>query len=200
MSAVTAAAVQDLRQRTGAGMMDCKKALVETDGNIDKAIEFLRKKGISSADKKAGREAKQGSVSSYIHGDGRIGVLVEVNCETDFVARNENFQQFCRDICMQVAATAPGYLNPESVTQADIDREKEVLKEQARAEGKPDNVVEKIVEGRIRKFYEEHCLTKQAFVKNPDISIEEYTKETIAKIGENIVIRRFVRFELGQSE
>lgn len=200
MSAVKASVVQDLRQRTGAGMMDCKKALVETDGNIDKAIEFLRKKGISSAEKKAGREAKQGSVTSYIHGDGRIGVLVEVNCETDFVARNENFQEFARDIAMQVAATDPRYLDPDAVQDGDIEKEKEVLRAQAKAEGKPDAVVEKIVEGRVRKFYEENCLVKQAFVKNPDISIEDYTKETIAKIGENIVIRRFVRFELGQAE
>lgn len=200
MSGISAAVVQDLRQRTGAGMMDCKKALVETQGDVDKAIEFLRKKGISSADKKAGRETKQGAITSYVHGGGRIGVMVEINCETDFVARNENFQAFCQDVAMQVAATNPRFLDRDSVPAEVTEKEKEILKEQLKAEGKPEAVWEKILVGKIDKFYKENCLLEQEFVKDTDRTIQEYLKETIAKIGENIVISRFVRFELGQSD
>lgn len=200
MSGISAAVVQDLRQRTGAGMMDCKKALVETQGDVDKAIEFLRKKGISSADKKAGRETKQGSITSYVHGGGRIGVMVEINCETDFVARNENFQSFCQDVAMQIAATNPGFLNREAVPSDVIEKEKEILKEQLKAEGKPEAIWEKILVGKIDKFYKENCLLEQEFVKDTDRTIQEYLKETIAKIGENIVISRYVRYELGQSD
>ncbi|TVQ78804.1 MAG: translation elongation factor Ts [Bradymonadales bacterium] len=200
MSGVTAAAVQDLRQRTGAGMMDCKKALMETQGDLEKAIEFLRKKGISSADKKAGRETKQGAVVSYIHGGGRIGVLLEVNCETDFVARNENFQGFCQDVAMQVAATNPQFLDRESVPTSVLDKEKEILGEQLKSQKKPENVIEKIVQGKLEKFFEENCLLEQSFVKDPDLSIRDYTKEAISKLGENINIARFARFELGQMD
>ena len=198
MSAITATAVQDLRNKTGAGMMDCKKALAETNGDVEKAIEYLRKKGVSAAEKKAGRETKQGSIISYIHGGGRIGVLVEINCETDFVARNENFQNFARDIAMHVAATNPRFLNREAVPANVLEAEKEIHRAQLRDQKKPEAMMEKIIEGKLNRFYEENCLLEQAFVKNPDVTIGEYLKETIAKIGENIVITRYVRFELGQ--
>lgn len=198
-AAVSASDVQELRQKTGAGMMDCKKALMETQGDMEQAVEYLRKKGIASADKKAGRETKQGSVVSYIHGGGRIGVMVEINCETDFVARNENFQEFARDIAMHVAATNPAYLKREDVPEEVLAKEREIIREQAQTQGKPANVIDKITQGRIEKYFAENCLMEQAFVKNPDISIQDYLKQTISTIGENIVISRFVRFELGQS-
>lgn len=198
MAQISAAVVSDLRQRTGAGMMDCKKALVETSGDVDKAIEFLRKKGIASASKKADREAKQGVVSSYIHGGGRIGVLLEINCETDFVARNEQFVSFSNDVAMHIAATNPAYVRPEDVPADVLEKEKDILKAQLKEQGKPENVMDKIIEGKINKFYEENCLVKQAFVKDTDKTIEEFTKEAIATLGENIIIRRFARFELGQ--
>lgn len=199
MSNISAATVQDLRQRTGAGMMDCKKALLETQGDVEKAIEFLRKKGISSADKKAGREAKQGMVTSYIHGGGRIGVLLEINCETDFVARNDDFQEFAKDVAMHVAATNPRFLKREEVDTSVLDKERDILMAQLKEQGKPENMLEKIVTGKLEKFYEENCLLEQAFVKDTNLTIDELTKQTIAKIGENIVIRRYVRYELGQS-
>lgn len=197
---IKASEVQDLRQKTGAGMMDCKKALMECGGDVEKAIEFLRKKGISTAEKKAGREAKQGAVTSYIHGGGRIGVLVEINCETDFVARNENFQEFCKDVAMHVAATNPLYLKREEVPADALDKEKDILKAQLKEQGKPEQVWDKILEGKMNKYYEENCLMEQAFVKDTDLSIEELRKQTVATIGENIVIKRFVRFELGQED
>jgi elongation factor Ts len=196
----TASNVQLLREKTGAGMMDCKKALVETGGDIEKAIEFLRKKGMASADKKAGREAKQGAVSSYIHGGGKIGVMVEVNCETDFVARNENFQAFCRDVAMHIAAANPRYLSREQVPAEIIEKERAIFMDQAKASGKPEAVISKIVDGKIEKFYEEICLLEQSFVKNPDQKIQDFLKETIAKLGENMLINRFIRFELGRAE
>ena len=199
MSAISASSVQDLRNKTGAGMMDCKKALSETNGDVEKAVEYLRKKGVSAAEKKAGRETKQGSIISYIHGGGRIGVLVEINCETDFVARNENFQNFSRDIGMHVAATNPRFLNREAVPTDILEKEKEIHRAQLRDQKKPEAMMEKIIEGKLNRFYEENCLLEQAFVKNPDVTIGDYLKETIAKIGENIVITRYVRFELGQS-
>jgi len=197
---ISAAVVQDLRQRTGAGMMDCKKALVETGGDLDKAVDFLRKKGISSAEKKAGRETKQGSIGSYIHGGGRIGVLLEINCETDFVARNEAFQNFSRDVAMHIAAANPTYLNRDSVPAGVLEKEREILSEQLRTQGKPENMIEKIVEGKLSKYYEENCLLDQAFVKDTSMSVEECLKQTIATLGENIVVRRFTRYELGQAE
>ncbi len=197
---LSASNVQALRNKTGAGMMDCKKALVETGGDIEKAIEFLRKKGIASAEKKVGRETKQGAVTSYIHAGGKIGVLVEVNCETDFVARNENFQNFCRDIAMHVAAAAPRYLDRKAVPEAVIEKEKEIAIEQARGSGKPDAVLAKIAEGKIVKFYQENCLLEQSFIKNPEMTVESFLKDTVGKLGENMAISRFVRFELGRGE
>lgn len=197
---MSASTVQALREKTGAGMMDCKKALMETGGDMEKAIEYLRKKGIASAEKKAGREAKQGSVMSYIHAGGRIGVLVEINCETDFVARNENFQNFSRDIAMHVAAANPRFLNRQAVPESVLAKEREIFMEQAKGSGKPANVLGKIVDGKVEKFYGEVCLMEQAFIKNPDLTIEAYLKETIAKLGENMMISRFVRFELGETQ
>lgn len=196
----TANDVQTLREKTGAGMMDCKKALVETGGDLEKAIDFLRKKGVASAEKKVGREAKQGSVVSYIHGGGKIGVLVEINCETDFVARNDMFQNLCRDVAMQIAAANPRFVSREHVPADVIAREREIFMDQAKQSGKPEAVLSKIVDGKLEKFYEEACLMEQVFVKNPDQKIRDLLKETIAKLGENMMISRFVRFELGRGQ
>jgi elongation factor Ts len=198
MAEVSAEMVRDLRDRSGAGIMDCKEALRESKGNMDGAVDYLRKKGLSKAAKKAGRTASEGVVSSYIHAGGKIGVLLEVNCETDFVARNEVFQGLVRDIAMHIAAVNPSYLAPEEVPAADLDREKAILTEQAKESGKPDNVIPKIVEGRLSKFYEERCLLKQKFVKDPDTSIEDLIKAKISELGENLLIRRFVRYQLGE--
>lgn len=195
---VTAGMVKELREKTGAGMMDCKKALSESNGDMEKAIEILREKGIASAAKKAGRIAAEGLVDSYIHGDGRIGVLVEVNIETDFAAKNEEFKAFVKDIAMQVAAAKPEYVRREEVPADIIEKEKEILKAQALNEGKPEKIVEKMVEGRIEKFYKEVCLLEQPWVKDPNKSIQELLNEKIATIGENINIRRFARFERGE--
>ncbi|KGG80832.1 translation elongation factor Ts [Caloranaerobacter azorensis] len=195
--AVTASMVKELRERTGAGMLDCKKALVEANGDLEKAVEILRKKGLSKAAKKAGRIAAEGIVDSYIHG-GRIGVLVEVNSETDFVAKNEEFKQFVRDIAMQIAAQSPRYVSREDVPAEVIEKEKEILRQQALNEGKPEHIVEKMVEGRLEKFYKEVCLLEQPFIKDPDVTIKDILTEKIAKIGENIKIRRFVRYEVGE--
>jgi len=195
--AVTALMVKEIRALTGAGMMDCKKALTETDGNIDEAVKLLREKGLAKAAKKAGRLASEGLISSYIHG-GRIGVMVEINSETDFVAKNEEFQQFGKDVAMHIAAANPLYVKREEVPTAFIDAEKEVLKNQALNEGKPEKIIEKMVEGRIAKYYKEICLLEQPFVKNGDVTIEELLNSLIAKIGENLSIRRFSRFEVGE--
>jgi elongation factor Ts len=195
---ITASMVKELRERTDAGMMDCKKALVETDGNMDKAIDLLREKGLAAAAKRAGRIASEGIVDSYIHGNGRIGVLVEVNCETDFVARNEKFTTFVRDIAMHIAASNPQYISKEDVSQEDIEKEKAILRAQALNEGKPEKIVDKMVEGRIAKFYEENCLLEQAFVKDPDITVGNLLNSMIASINEKISIRRFVRYERGE--
>jgi elongation factor Ts len=195
---VTAALIKDLRERTGAGMSDCKKALVEVEGDMDKAIDYLRTKGLAKAAKKAGREATEGAVVSYIHGGGRIGVLVEINCETDFVARNEDFQAFTREVALQVAAMNPQFVRKDEVSQAVIDREREVLLAKAKESGKPDQVVQKMVDGQISKWMKEICLLDQAWVKDPDKTIDQVQQELIAKLGENIKIRRFVRFELGE--
>ncbi|MDQ0090593.1 elongation factor Ts [Paenibacillus anaericanus] len=196
--AVDAKAVKELRERTGAGMLDCKKALEETNNDITKAIEFLREKGLGAAANKAGRIATEGVVQSYIHAGGRIGVLVEVNCETDFVALTDQFKEFARDIAMHIAASNPRYVSREEVPQADIEKEKEILKAQALNEGKPEKIVEKMVEGRIGKYYEEFCLMEQSFIKDPDKTISQLLNEKISTIGENISIRRFVRYELGE--
>jgi elongation factor Ts len=196
--AINAADVKTLRQRTGAGMLDCKKALEEANGDLTKAAELLREKGLAAAAKKGDRIATEGIVDSYIHGGGRIGVLVEVNCETDFVAKTEQFRSFVKDIAMQIAAANPKFLSREEVSQADLDKEKEILRNQALNEGKPEKIVDKMVEGRINKYYEENCLLEQAFVKDPDKTITTLLNEKISAIGEKISIRRFVRFELGE--
>jgi elongation factor Ts len=199
---VTATSIKDLRERTGAGMADCKKALTETSGDMDKAIDYLRAKGLAKAAKKAGREATEGLVTSYIHAGGRIGVLVEVNCETDFVARNDDFVGFTKDVAMQIAAMTPLYVRKEEVPADAVEHEKSVLvakaKEDPKMAGKPDQVLAKITEGQVTKWLKEICLLDQPFVKNPDKTIEQLQQELVAKIGENIKIRRFVRFELGE--
>jgi elongation factor Ts len=195
---VDASTVKELRERTGAGMMDCKRVLVETDGNIEKAIEVLREKGLAAAAKKAGRIASEGIVEAYIHGGGRIGVLIEVNSETDFVAKNVDFRAFVRDMAMQVAATSPMYVSRDEVDQAVIEKEKEIFRQQAINEGKPEKIIEKMVEGRVEKYYKEICLLEQPFVKNPDMTIQVVLNSMIAKIGENLSIRRFTRYEMGE--
>ena len=195
---VTASKVQELRAKTSAGMMDCKKALEATEGDFEKAIDWLRQKGLSSASKKAGRVAAEGSVVSYIHGEGRVGVLLEVNSETDFVARNEGFKTFTKDIAMHIAATAPVAVSTDELDQALIAREREVLTAKAREQGKKEDMIPKIVDGQIKKWMSDVALLEQKFVKNEDLKISDYLKQTIATIGENIVIRRFVRFELGE--
>jgi elongation factor Ts len=196
--AINAADVKTLRERTGAGMLDCKKALEEANGDLTKAAELLREKGLSAAAKKGDRVATEGTVESYIHGGGRIGVLVEINCETDFVGKTDQFKSFARDIAMHIAAANPKFLSREEVSQAELDKEKEILRNQALNEGKPEKIVDKMVEGRMNKYYEENCLMEQAFVKDPDKSITTLLNEKIATIGEKISIRRFVRFELGE--
>lgn len=196
--AVTAASVKELREKTGAGMLDCKNALVEAGGDIEKAIKILREKGLSAAAKKADRIATEGVIESYIHAGGRIGVLVEINCETDFVGKTEEFKTFAKDIAMQIAAANPLYVRREDVPEEHLEQEREVLRAQALNEGKPEHIVEKIVEGRMGKFFEEHCLLEQQFIKDQDKTISELLNEKIAKIGENISIRRFVRYELGE--
>ena len=198
MAEITAALVKELRERTGAGMRDCKKALSATDGDLEKAIDFLREKGLAAAAKKAGRVAAEGLVEAYIHGGGRIGVLVEVNCETDFVAKTDAFKELVKDIAMHIAATNPSYLKREEVPTAELEHEQAVLAEQARNEGKPEKIIEKMVAGRIEKYYKEVCLMEQPFVKDPDKTISDLITESIAKIGENISIRRFTRYQLGE--
>lgn len=194
--AVTVADIKKLRDMTGAGMMDAKKALEEHDGNIDAAIKYLREKGIAKQAKRAERIASEGMIASYVHG-GRIGVLVEVNSETDFVAKNADFQQFAKDMAMQIAASSPLYVNVEEVPQDKIENEKEILRQQALNEGKPENIVDKMVEGRIRKYYEEVVLMEQAFIKDPDKKVKNLLEDINFKIGEKITVRRFVRYELG---
>ena len=194
---IDASIVKDLRSRTGAGIMDCKEALLDSDGNVEKAVDFLRKKGIAKAEKKAGREADQGAVLSYIHPGNRIGVLVEVKCETDFVAKTDGFQTFVKDVAMQIAATNPLSVTRDGIDSVVVDKEKEIFTEQAKLSGKPDNVLEKIIEGRIEKFYQEICLLEQSFIKDSDKSVKDILMETIATLGENISIARFSRFEVG---
>ncbi len=198
MSTISAGVVKELREKTGAGMMDCKEALTQNAGDFEKAIEWLRKKGIASASKKAGRATKDGLVHSYIHGEGKVGVLVEINCETDFVARTEQFKAFVRDVGMHIAAASPQWTRPEEVPAELLAKEKEIAIEQMKASGKPAAVLEKIAEGKIKKFYEETCLLQQVFVKDSTKTIEQLLKETIATLGENITIRRFARFVLGE--
>jgi len=195
---VTPEKVKERRGKTGAGVMDCKKALVEANGDMEKAIVILREKGLAKAAKKQSRSATEGIIESYIHGNGRIGVLVEVNCETDFVARNEEFKILAKDIAMQVAASNPKYLSREDVPDEVIEKEREILRAQALNEGKPEKIVDKIVDGRIEKFFEENCLLEQAFIRDPDKKVSQYIMEKIAVIGENITVSRFVRFERGE--
>ena len=195
---ITASQVKELREKTGAGMMDCKKALTETDGDMDKAIAYLREKGLAAAAKKSGRIASEGAVGSYIHMGGKIGVLVEVNCETDFVAQNDAFQTFVKDLAMHIAAANPTYMNKDEVPAEVIESEQAILRNQAINEGKPEAIAEKMVAGRIAKMYKEVCLMEQPYVKNPDLTVEELLKEQISAIGENIIIRRFVRYQMGE--
>ena len=195
---ITAQMVKELRERTSAGMMDCKKMLQEAEGDMEKAAELLRKKGLAAADKKSGRTAAEGAVGSYIHGTGSIGVLVEVNCETDFVARTDEFQTLVRDIAMHIAAADPRFVRREEVTQSVLDKEAEIYADQMRAEGKPEKIIPNIVKGKIEKYYSEHCLLEQAYIKDTDKSVQGMITEKIAKIGENIQVRRFARFKLGE--
>lgn len=198
MANFTASDVMNLRQQTGAGMMDCKKALTETNGDMEKAVEFLREKGIATAAKKAGRIAAEGVVDSYIHMGGKVGVLVEVNCETDFVARGEKFKQLVHDVALQIAAAKPLYVSREEVPAETIEKEKEILRVQAINEGKPAAIAEKMVEGRIKKYYEDFCLLDQKFVKDPEKTVSDIIVEATAQIGEKISVRRFVRYEMGE--
>jgi elongation factor Ts len=193
----TAKDVMELRGRTGAGMMDCKKALTATEGDMEKAIDFLREKGLAAAAKKQSRIAAEGIVDSYIHMGGKVGVLLEVNCETDFVAKTDEFKELVHDIALQIVASAPEYVRREEVKADHLEHEKEILAAQARNEGKPEKIIEKMVQGRVDKFYKEVCLLEQPFVKNPDITVEQLVNEKIAKIGEKISVRRFVRYKMG---
>ena len=199
MGNITAKLVKDLRDKTGAGMMDCKKALVDSNGDMDKAVEFLRKAGVAKAEKKGDREAKEGIIYSYIHHGGRLGVLVEVNCETDFVAKTDGFKDLAHNLAMQIAATNPVAVTPEDVPSDIIEKEKEIFSSQAKESGKPDNIIEKIVDGRIQKYYQEICLVEQPFIKDPDKRVGDLVTEAIATLGENITIGRYTRFSVGES-
>jgi len=194
---VSAEKVKELREKTGVGFMECKAALQEANGDLDAATTILRKKGLASAAKKSGRETKEGLIGSYIH-NGKIGVMVEVNCESDFVARNADFQALVKDIAMQIAASDPRFIRKEDVTEEVLAKEREIYKEQARSTGKPENVLDKIVEGRVSKYYSESCLLEQPFVKDPNLSVKDHIASHIQKIGENIQVRRFVRYKLGE--
>ncbi len=199
MAEINAKMVKQLRENTGAGMMDCKNALSECDGDMDKAVDFLRKKGLATAQKRAGRAMTEGTIQSYIHMGGKLGVLVEVNCETDFVARNDDFKEFTKNIAMHIAASNPLGIRPEDVPADIIEKENEIYRAQASEMGKPENVIEKIVEGKINKFFTDNCLLNQAYVRDPDITISDLLNDLMAKIGENITIKRFVRYQIGES-
>ena len=199
MTKISADMVKQLREKTGAGIMDCKEALGETGADMDKAVEYLRKKGLATAAKRAGREMSEGLVHAYIHTGGKIGVLVEVNCETDFVAKNEDFAELTKNIAMHIAASNPVGIRPEDVPGEVVEKEKEIYKAQALESGKPEKVVDKIVEGKLSKFFKESCLLNQPYVRNPDITVADMLNEAIAKIGENITIRRFTRYQIGES-
>jgi len=199
MSTISAVMVKELREKTGAGIMDCKQALTESDGDIGDAVDFLRKKGLATAKKRAGRDASEGVIQSYIHMGGKIGVIVEVNCETDFVAKTDDFKEFTKNIAMHIAATSPVGIVPEDVPEEIISKEKEIYRAQALETGKPENIVEKIAEGKVQKFYKENCLLQQPYVRDPNLTVEDVINDVIAKIGENISIRRFVRYQIGES-
>ncbi len=198
MAQITAAMVKELREATGSGIMDCKKVLAEADGNMEKAVELLRKKGLAKAAKRAGRSTSEGIIYSYIHTGAKLGVLVEVNCESDFVAKTDDFKQFAKNIAMHIAAANPVGLNPEDVDPEIVEKEREIFRAQMLEEGKPENIIDKIVDGKIEKFYKEVCLMSQQYVKDPQKTISEVLQETIGKIGENIQIKRFARFQIGE--
>jgi len=195
---ISAKAVKELRDKTGLGMMDCKKALTETSGNMEEAVVWLRKKGLAKSSKLANRIAAEGTVASYIHAGGKIGVLLELNCETDFTARNEEFLTLAKDITMQIAAANPAYLSAESIPTEVLDRERDISREQLKTSGKPDNIIEKIIEGKLKKFFQEHCLLEQAFIKDTDKKVQDLINETTGRIGEKISVRRFARYALGE--
>ncbi|MBN2124233.1 MAG: translation elongation factor Ts [Deltaproteobacteria bacterium] len=197
---INASMVKELREKTGVGIMDCKKALAESNGDMEKAIEYLRKKGIATAKKRGGRTTSEGQIQSYIHAGGKIGVLVEINCETDFSGKTEDFTEFARNIAMQIAATNPLSVDRDGVPPDILDKEKDIYATQAKESGKPEKVIEKIVEGKMKKFFSEACLLEQPYVKNPDITVQDLLNEMIAKTGENVLIRRFSRFQLGESD
>jgi elongation factor Ts len=197
--AITAGMVKELRDKTGAGIMDCKEALGAADGSMDGAIDYLRKKGMQSAEKRSSRSTREGLVHAYIHGGGRLGVLVEINCETDFVARTDDFQELARDIAMHIAASNPQYVSRDDVPEDVLAKERHILEEQAKNAGRPERVIPNIVEGRLQKYYQDMCLLDQPFVKNQDLSVNDLLKEMIAKVGENITVSRFVRYVLGEA-
>ena len=197
---INASLIKELREKTGVGIMDCKKALKECGGDISQAIDYLRKKGIATAKKRGGRVTSEGQVQSYIHAGGKLGVLVEVNCETDFSAKTEDFTEFVKNVAMQIAATSPFSVDRDGIPKEALEKEKEIYATQAKESGKPDKVIEKIVEGKLKKFYSEVCLLEQPYVKNPDITVQDFLNEMMAKTGENVVIRRFTRFQLGESD
>ena len=198
MTTISASTVKELRDKTGAGMMDCKEALKESDGDISKAVDFLRKKGLATAAKRAGRAMSEGTIQTYIHTGGKLAVMVEVNCETDFVAKNEDFVQFARNIAMHIAATNPVSISQQDVPKEVVEKEMEIYRDQIRAMGKPEQMIDKIAEGKLSKFYKENCLLNQAYVRDPNVTISDLINEQIAKIGENITIKRFVRFQVGE--
>ncbi len=200
MTVITTEMVRALREKTGAGIMGCKSALAEADGNIDKAIEILRKRGVASAAKKIGRNATEGVIESYIHAGNKVGVIVEINCETDFVARTPDFRMFVKNIAMQIAAANPLYINRESVPPDLVQKEKEIYREQSKTSKKPANVIEKMVQGKLEKFYREFCLLEQSYIRDSNITIDNLLKSLIAKVGENIVIKRFARYRLGETD
>lgn len=195
---VSAASVKELREKTGAGIMDCKKALAESGGDVDQAVDVLRRKGLASAAKKMGRVTAEGLVGAYIHAGGKIGVLLELNCETDFVARTPEFQVLVKDLAMQIAAANPRYIRPEEISPEELEKEKAIYRQQAIDSGKPEGVVDKIVEGKMERFYSEVCLLEQAFIKDPDRKVADLLRDAIARLGENIQVRRFVRYHLGE--
>ena len=199
MADISATMVKQLREKTGAGIMDCKEALTACAGDIDNAVDFLRKKGLATAQKRAGRAMMEGTIQPYIHLGGKLGVLVEVNCETDFVAKTDDFRELAKNIAMHIAASNPVSVSPQDVPAEIIDKEREIYRAQALQTGKPEKMIDKIVEGKLTKFFKENCLLNQAYVRNPDISVTDLLNESIAKIGENITIKRFVRFQVGES-
>jgi elongation factor Ts len=198
MTTISASTVKELRDKTGAGMMDCKEALKESGGDISKAVDFLRKKGLATAAKRAGRAMSEGTIQTYIHTGGKLGVMIEIDCETDFVAKNEDFVLFARNMAMHIAATNPVSISQQDVPQEVIDKEMEIYRDQIRAMGKPEQMIDKIAEGKLTKFFKENCLLNQAYVRDPNVSISDLLNEQIAKIGENITIKRFVRFQVGE--